>query len=160
MSSTSEQIVRKLLRAIEDDEGKDQKAVSVRQRKRQKLQKQDNNIPQPVVNEEQALHWHVQTLLAVDRKLETKGSKNSNAAAFKKTMRRKLQVNKNNTPTRLKPGSCSRTPAGQQQQPEPTSNKKRYQKQKQEKKMNKLKNALNVLEKKKHPKKGSSTVAK
>lgn len=155
---SSQQLVRKLLRATEDENAAlGAPAAGARQQNNKKRKRRGEEDEAAVeMSEDQIVDWHVQTLiLGLDRKMAARGLRNSSARAIDKSLRR-LEQRQEAKPAIQPPGSgCGRTSAAQKR-PEPTFNKKRYEAEKKQKKLQKLRRALKALDKEDKEKKKKS----
>ena len=146
MTSSSQQLVRKLLRAtgdaLDDTTTADQSISPSARKRARKSQRSRTGAEEEETpaTAEQLLDWHVQTyLLDVDRKMASSSSSIAGRGATTSQKRKKRQA--------LVPAAAARTAAVQHHKPpEPTFNKKRYEQEKQQKKLAKLKKALKILD--------------
>lgn len=171
MTSVSQQLVRKLLKATAPDEpaalvlkkessssssAKKQKANRKRKHGLDAADEAANNA----VTEQDVLRWHTQTLLVADRKMEASGSKNSNASAFKKSLKKLEHTIETDRSQRLKcsttillatAGSGAARTATAAAQAHlvhvPTFNKMRHEEERQKNKMLKLAKVLKAMDK-------------
>jgi hypothetical protein len=117
------------------------------------------------LTEQEALDWHVQTrLLNVDRQMAARGSRNSNTRAVDQSLQRLLETKttKKGASDSLQSALVGVVRSGGRRFPplhipEPTFNKKRYEKEKKRQKMDQLKKALKSLEKDKKKKTKQNT---
>jgi hypothetical protein len=155
--TTSQQLLRKLLKATAPDEGSRIVASAepnVRSDKKspKRKRKQESDEPQIRVDDDTLLTWHAQTLLSTDRAMNARGSKNSNKAAFHKSKRRLEQAlvqtreaNDKAARTAANAAAARTAPATSHTLHEPTFDKKRHQEEKAQRKRHKLAKTLQAM---------------
>jgi hypothetical protein len=153
--TTSQQLLRKLLKATAPDEASPtltSAEVNVRSDKKspkRKRKQASDEAPIPV-DEETLLTWHAQTLLSTDRAMNARGSKNSNKAVFHKSKRRLEKAldrtrEANNKAARTSNAAARTAPVTSHTLHEPTFDKKRHQEEKTKRKRLKLAKTLQAM---------------